>query len=301
MKTIENCQKCGANTTLIKNGKNNQGIQRYKCKVCGKTFILDQSSTKHLRLSNHKLKRLIGFMIDDVTLEVIARNLELNMKTVLYYRYLVFHALNDYQSEVILDGTILIDETFISIREKEYKLVRADGKGIRGLSFNQLCIVTMVNLFGISVAKATSRAMPLPYQYINNFTKNIGKAVAFVHDGNTKTYQFINQFDAKKINGRKDDSEEYSTIIIDSYHSNLKRFLFKHHGYRLKNIQHYLNFFVYRQNYLARKRIKNMTHQKEIKNEMIKDLFNRVKKNLKTVTYKTFLDDRGIIEILENR
>ncbi len=54
-------------------------------------------------------------MIDDVTLEVIARNLNINAKTALYYRCLVFESLRDYQAEIILNGTVLVDETFIRI------------------------------------------------------------------------------------------------------------------------------------------------------------------------------------------
>lgn len=136
MKKTKTCLKCGALTSLIKNGKDIKGNQRYKCKECNKTFIANESVTKHLRLTDYKIKKLIGLMIDDVTLEVIARNLSLNLKTVLYYRYLVFYSLKNYQNEVKLDGEVLIDETFISIREKEYKHTRADGKGIRGISFN---------------------------------------------------------------------------------------------------------------------------------------------------------------------
>lgn len=65
-------------------------------------------------------------MIDDVILEVIARNLNIDIKTALYYRFLVFSSLGDYQTEVILDGTILLDETFIRISERKYKLFRPD-------------------------------------------------------------------------------------------------------------------------------------------------------------------------------
>lgn len=105
----------------------------------------------------------------------------------------------------------------------------------------------MVNIYGVSVAKVVSRAMPLPQQFIDNFTDNIGQVEKFIHDGNIKTYQFMNQFERENINGRKDETGEYSTIMVDNYHSILKRFLYKHSGYKLKNLQHYLNFFVYRQ------------------------------------------------------
>lgn len=88
--------------------------------------------TSQLQHSEYRFKKFIGYMIDDVTLEVIARNLEINIKTALYYRYLIFESLRDYQDEVILHGTVLLDETFVRINTKKYKLKRTDGKGIEG-------------------------------------------------------------------------------------------------------------------------------------------------------------------------
>jgi hypothetical protein len=301
MKTNKICPKCGSYGPLSKNGKSPKGVQRFKCPSCERTFILDESSTKHLHTSDYFFKKFIGYMIDDVTLEVISRNLNINIKTAHYYRYLVFHALSDYQSEIKMGGTILIDETFISIREKKYKIYRADGKDLRGLSFNQLCVITLINLQGISLAKVSSRAMALPEHYKLLFNRNIYNPKLFIHDGNTKQYQFINQFNCEKVNARKDQSEMYSTEIFDSYHSNLKRYLFKHAGHRLKYLQHYLNFFVFRQNYLAKNNIRNMRHQLEVKNRMCEELMLRVKKVKKSITYQTYLKDKGITDILENR
>lgn len=295
------CNLCGSTHTLVKNGKDQNKNQRYKCKACLKTYIINNTPTKHLKLSDYQIKKIIAFMIDDVTLEVIARNLNLNMRTVLYYRYIVFKSLEKYQDNIKLDGVILIDETFISIREKQYMHTRPDGKGIRGLSFNQLCIVTMVNIYGVSVAKITSRAMALPNHYIEMFTHNIDDVKKFIHDGNTKTYQFMNQFSAEIINGRKDESGDYSTLMVDNYHSIFKRFLYKHSGYKLKNLQHYINFFVYRQNYMAYHNIKNMATKIAVKNKMINSIFKRVKKSEKTITIQSFMNDRGIKDILENR
>jgi hypothetical protein len=301
MKIQRSCPKCGTYGPLIKNGKSLQGAQRYKCLSCGKTFILDESSTKHLHTSDYSFKKFVGYMIDDVTLEVISRNLNINIKTAHYYRFLVFHALSEYQSEVKMGGTILIDETFISIREKQYKIHRDDGKDLRGLSFNQLCVITLINLQGISLAKVSSRAMALPEHYKFLFNDNVVNPNLFIHDGNTKQYQFMNQFKCDKVNARKDHTEMYSTDMIDSYHSNLKRYLFKHAGHRLKYLQHYLDFFVFRQNYLAQHNIRNMRHQIEVKNSMCDELMLRVKGIKKSITYQTYLKDKGITDILENR
>ncbi len=295
------CPKCNDIKHQIKYGKTSKGEQRYQCKLCSVTYIINKSPTAGLSITNYKFKKIIGYMIDDVTLAVIARNFKIDIKTVHYYRYLVFHALSDYQDTVKLSGTILLDETFKRINEKQYKIVRPDGKGIRGLSFNQLCIITMIDLQSNSLAKVSSRAMPLPHHYIDLFNKNIQKPTRFIYDGNPKAIQFMNQFGVPVINSRKDISEEYSDTLIDSYHSNIKRYFFKHAGFKLKNTQHYLNFFVYRYNFTAKHKTNNLREQIEVKNKMIEDLFTRVKKTYKKITYRSYLNDLGITKILETR
>lgn len=300
MPKYNTCPKCESVNSMIKHGKTKNLRQRYKCKSCLKTFILNDSPTKYLHNSDYILKKFIGFMIDDVALDVIARNLKINIKTAHYYRYLVFHSLGTYQDEIRLTGTIIIDETFMRIQENPYKLYRQDGKGIRGLSFNQLCIITLISLSGICTAKISSRAMPLPADYKRLFNHNIKNVKLFIHDGNTKSYQFMNQFNCKKVDAKRDFSGDYSTDLIDSLHRNIKRYLFKHAGYRLKNLQYYLDFFVYRHNYLLSKRPKNKREELIIKNQMIDDLFLRIISSKKTITYKDFLKGKGITDILES-
>lgn len=286
---------------MTKYGKTKNRTQRYKCQHCFKTAILNSSPTKFLKNSDYTLKKFIGYMIDDVTLDVAARNLKINIKTAHYYRFLVFHALKDYQDSVLLSGSILIDETLVSIREKNYKLSKPDGKNYRGLSFNQLCIITLISLKGTCVAKVSSRAMALPKDYKELCNMNIGNVKRFLHDGNTKQYQFMNQFKCEKINVRKISDETYSTKLIDAMHSNLKRYLFKHAGYRLKFLQHYLDFFVYRHNHLNESKPKNKTALLKTKTRMIETLFHDIKKVNKTIKYRTFLKDEGILDILKSK
>ncbi len=294
------CPECGTCDSVIKHGTTKKGTQRYRCRSCHKTFILNESPTKYLKNSDYMFKKIIGYMIDDVALDVIARNLNINIKTAHYYRYVVFHALRNYQNDIKLSGSILIDETFMRIQESKYKIRRMDGKGIRGLSFNQLCIITLITLHGICAAKISSRAMPLPNDYKRLFSSNIGKVSRFIHDGNPKQVQFMNQFTCEKIDARRDFSDEYSTDLVDSLHSHIKRYLFKHAGYRMKNLQFYLDFFVYRHNQLILAKPRNKTDEILAKNQMIDKLFFRVKHSKKTITYQTYLTDEGILNILES-
>lgn len=238
-------------------------------------------------------------MVDDVALSVIARNLKIDIKTAHYYRYLVFHSLINYQDEVRLNGIILIDETFIRIRDKKYKLIRQDGLDYRGLSFNQLCVITLIDLRGTCIAKVSSRAMAMPEDYKRLCNINIESVERFVHDGNPKQKQFMNQYKCELIDPRREPSDLYSTDYIDSLHSNLKRYLFKHCGYRIKNIQYYLNFFVYRYNHLSIEKIENHRQHIIAKTKMIEDLHSRMMNSTKNINYKNYLNDDGIIDILK--
>ena len=299
MPKLCNCPKCGSEQQLVKNGLSKNKTQRYYCKSCKKTFILNDSPIKYLKNSEHTFRKFIGYMIDDVALSVIARNLKIDIKTAHYYRYLVFHSLLKYQDEVRLNGVILIDETFIRIQDKKYKKIREDGLDYRGLSFNQLCVITLIDLRGICIAKVSSRAMAMPNDFKRLCNINIEYVDIFVHDGNPKQKQFMNQFKCDLIDPRREQSDIYSTAYIDSFHSNLKRYLFKHSGYRIKNIQHYLNFFAYRYNQLSIAKTENQRQNIKAKSKMIEDLLSRVKDNSKTINYKTYLKDDGIIDILK--
>ena len=238
--------------------------------------------------------------MDDVTIEVIARNLSIDHKTALYYRYLVFEALRNYQEEVVLNGTIVMDETYVRINEKKYKLYHPNGKGIRGISYNHLGVITMISISGVCIAKVASRATPKPHKFIELCTSNIGNVKQFIHDGATCQKQFMKQFKVPYLDAKREGDGEYSTKIVDSLHSNIKRYLSKHGGYRLKNLQHYLNFFVYRYNNTPRTKYHTNKELLIYRNSMIDNLYYRVKKAEKKITIRNFQSDLGITEILES-
>lgn len=300
MPKIKACPKCGTIGSLTKNGRDAKKQQRYKCSSCKRTFLLDNFTTSKLKISDYTFKKFIGFMVDDVTIEVIARNLSIDHKTALYYRYLVFETLRDYQDEINLNGTIVMDETYVRINDKRYKLHRPDGKGIRGISYNHLGVITMINISGRCIAKVASRATPKPNKFIELCTNNIGNAKQFIHDGATCQKQFMRQFKVPYYDAKREGDGEYSTKIVDSLHSNIKRYLSKHAGYRLKNLQHYLNFFVFRFNNTPRKKYCTNKELIEHRNKMIDKLYDRVMKVEKKITIRSFQNDLGITEILES-
>jgi hypothetical protein len=69
----------------------------------------------------------------------------------------------------------------------------------------------------------------------------------------------------------------------------------------MKNLQHYLNFFVYRYNQLISANPKNKTEQLKAKNRIVDNLLERIKQSPKEITYQTYLNDKGILNVLESR
>lgn len=141
--------------------------------------------------------------------------------------------------------------------------------------------------------------MAKPQLFIDLCTSNMGHLDLLIHDGSSTQKQFLKQFDCPNIDARREGDGQYTTNLIDSLHSNIKRYLFKHAGYRVKFLQHYMNFFVYRYNHTPKSKYNNMRKLIENKNKMIDDLFKRSKKIKKNITYKTFQTDQGITDILE--
>ncbi len=72
------CVYCGSEKT-VKNGKSNQGKQRYLCKECGKIFVENPERRHYL----DDLKKIaIRLYTDGVEIAVIASSLEVPYETV---------------------------------------------------------------------------------------------------------------------------------------------------------------------------------------------------------------------------
>ncbi|MDM7273048.1 MAG: IS1 family transposase [Sulfurihydrogenibium azorense] len=72
------CVYCSSEK-IVKNGKSNQGKQRYLCKDCGKIFV-DNPQRRHY--SDELKKIAIRLYTDGVEIAVIARSLEVPYETV---------------------------------------------------------------------------------------------------------------------------------------------------------------------------------------------------------------------------
>jgi predicted choloylglycine hydrolase len=158
----------------------------------------------------------------------------------------------------------------------------------------------VINLQGNCIAKVASRGMVKPDLYTNMCLNHMENINLIIHDGGPTQKRLLKRFEYPNVDARRNKSREYSTKLIDSLHSNIKRYFFKHAGFRLKNLQHYLNFFVYRYNHTLKSKDTNITQRIKNKEIMIDDLYKRVKRIKKKITYRNFQSDLGVTNILES-
>lgn len=89
---IKSCPSCGC-SRYIKYGFF-KGIQRYRCKECGKTFSLVTNSIwSYSKKEASKWIKFIELMLEKKTLQCCANELEININTAFYWRHKVLHAM----------------------------------------------------------------------------------------------------------------------------------------------------------------------------------------------------------------
>ena len=135
---ITKCKFCDSEQ-IIKRGFTNNGIQRYYCNCCHKRF----TPITNTIFDNHKISitEWIEFLLDLFnygSTTLISKVNKNSINTSIYWLQKVFLLLRHWQDNIVLKGTVYIDEMFYSVIKSDIKT--KDGKKLRGLSCNQYCI-----------------------------------------------------------------------------------------------------------------------------------------------------------------
>ena len=104
------CRYCSG-TEIKKNGFDRNGLQKYYCRDCSRSFTITTSTI----FENHKLpvSEWIEFLLNLFAYSSINLNSKTNKNaptTSKYWLKKVFLLLEDYQSDIVLKGKVYIDE-----------------------------------------------------------------------------------------------------------------------------------------------------------------------------------------------
>lgn len=229
-------------------GYTGNGIQRYKCNLCGQTFTPITGTI----FEGHKiaLSEWMDYMLNlfrYVSINADSWNNRNAFTTSRYWLEKIFLVLEDYQNEIMLSDRVWLDETFYRVRSEDVAY-SADGGKLRGLSKNQLCIgVACDKEKVLCVLEGTGK--PSQKKTYEAFKDHIVPRSTLVHDKENAHKRLVEKlelvseaYDSRKLKGLSDKDNPLNRV--NHAHMLLKVFLYAHTSFLREKTQGYLNLFA---------------------------------------------------------
>ena len=262
-----NCPHCQGNH-IVKIGKVN-GIQRFKCRNCGKNFSLKTNTAfAYSKKSIEIWHAYIELMSDKLSIRKIAERLKINKNTALLWRHKILSVISFAKSDKLC-GIVEADEVYFRESQKgNHKLARKSHKhgksrmtkqhwiafaGLseeeytkmkrkRGLSQDQVCIITALDRTNNILGKAVGFGKVKPQWIEQELQPFVSKKSILVTDGE-KGYSRIKSVKHKKFITGMSKSKTYNLGRVDNLHTSMKGLIngtFK--GVATKYLSNYVNY-----------------------------------------------------------
>lgn len=234
-----------------KRGLTANGIQRYRC-LCGQTFL----PTTHTIFDGRKISvsEWMEYCLNlfrYVSINADSWNNKNAFSTSQYWLRKLFLTLEDCQKDIVLSGTVWLDETYYPVINSQIDR-KEDGTKYRGLSHNQICIGAATDKQHI-ICFVEGIGKPSQKKILDTFVNHIEAGSTLIHDKETThkklvtTLRLFSQaYAACDLIGLKDSDNPLDPI--NDIHDFLKKFLNAHSGFNRDSLQDYLNLFVFVRN-----------------------------------------------------
>lgn len=247
----ESCPYC-EEAAYSRFGMTTNGVQRYRCKVCGKTFtpITCTIFDKHKIAISEWMEYCLN-IFRYLSINADSWNNRNAFTTSRYWLEKLFLVLDGYESDIVLDGRVWFDETYYTVRSDEIKR-KSDGTKPRGLSENQLCI-------GVACTKNTilclleGNGQPTAKISYTTFKDHIAPGSTLVHDDGKAHGMLIEKLKLKDESYVSSDLKKLADKDnplnrVNEVHARLKNFLYAHNSFDRDKLQDYLNLFTFAMN-----------------------------------------------------
>ena len=176
---IENCRLCDS-SEFTKNGHRKDGIQIYFCKTCHHQFNpLTNTIFDSKKIPISEWIEYLLHLFEFHSLHSTAYDNRNSETTAKYWLIKVFEVLKGIQDDIVLDGTVYLDETYFS-KAKQNK-IKKDGKELRGISRNKIGVGVACN-DKASIYIVTGTSKPSRTSTMRTYGKHIAEGSTIVHD-----------------------------------------------------------------------------------------------------------------------
>lgn len=253
IKRFENgvvCPICGKKH--IQKFGSSSGIQRYRCKDCGKTFT---EYTKTVFFSTKKdyetWFKYIDLMMTGLSLAKIASKCGISVLTAFRWKHKVLNAIKKQFENTTVSGVVEADETFFleSHKGKKFEGEKSRKRGgkakLRGISQYQVGIMVAIDGDKNIIADIYGRGRLTTKQTEKVLGNKIEEDSIFVTDSHKSYIQFAKNHNLqhKRIANGKHKNGEYHINNVNNYHRGLRDFVRHFNGISTRYLANYLNWF----------------------------------------------------------
>lgn len=254
------CPKCNKKTRIVKRGLTKSGKQRYWCKDCGGVFAYDtQTTTMNMKIPHVMFYQIALDTLNFVAIRDTAAHLGIPVKTVFFNRHKFLSSLEEILSNetMSLNGTVEVDETYVlksekGSRNKEKSRKRGGTSKYKGLSHEQVCIVTTTDRNGHEIFKAVGFGKPTSNSILENFQKRIENRSIIYADGAFMYDKLASKTNCKLINLK--NRYAYNKVehlnTVNNIHSLIQNKLTFYKGIATKYMNRYLALFTFVRRFL---------------------------------------------------
>lgn len=242
---IENCRLCNS-SEFTKNGHRKDGIQIYFCKTCHHQFNpLTNTIFDSKKIPISEWIEYLLHLFEFHSLHSTAYDNRNSETTAKYWLIKVFEVLKGIQDDIVLDGTVYLDETYFS-KAKQNKM-KKDGKELRGISRNKIGVGVACN-DKASIYIVTGTSKPSRTSTMRTYGKHIAEGSTIVHDEEKSHNILVEELGLKNevylSNKIKQLNDKESPLYpVNHLHMLLKKFMRAHGGYDRENLQDWMNLF----------------------------------------------------------
>jgi len=246
------CPHCNCKY-IVRYGKYN-GIQRYKCKDCGKTFTEMSFTPINKTHYPEKWITFIECMIEGFSLRKSADIVGITWVTLFYWRHKILSALKQIPIEHF-EGIVEVDKTYFLYSQKGQRHItnrkprkRGGSSKYRGISHEQVCVLVARDREKNTVSKVTCMGRILTTQVENTIGQYLSEDnilctdswrayMTYAKDKGLEHYRIKSDGKSHVIKGI------YHIQNVNSYHQRLKKWLGRFNGVASKYLDDYLSWF----------------------------------------------------------
>ena len=245
---IVKCPHCGEEH-FVKNGFYKNKVQRYYCNLCRRNFSpLTNTIFEGKKIPISEWIEYLIHLFEFHSIRTSARDNRNAESTGKYWLTKVFSVLEDIQKDVILEGTIYLDETYFPVVKS--KVVTKDGKKLRGISRNKIGVGIAFDNKGNFLLIVEYTSKPSDTSTWKTFGSHIKEGSHLIHDGERSHGTLIRKLNlTSEVYSTEDtknkEDKDNPLDPINNIHDLAKRFMKAHGGYDRDNLQDWMNLVLF--------------------------------------------------------